>query len=83
MPVDAKAASLNLTVTGGATFGDLRLYPGDQALPGTSSINYSHGQTRANNAVTALGQDGLASLKVRCDSTGAVDFILDLNGYFK
>jgi hypothetical protein len=83
VPVDAKALSLNLTVTGGTAAGDLRLYPGDQALPSTSTINYGLGQTRANNAVMAVGQDGLGSLKVRCDSPGTVQLILDVNGYFK
>jgi hypothetical protein len=83
VPVDAKAASLNLTVTSGTAAGDLRLYPGDQALPATSTINYSQGQTRANNAVLGLGQDGLGSLKVHCDSVGTVQFILDVNGYFR
>jgi hypothetical protein len=84
VPVDAKAVSLNVTVTEGTAAGDLRLYPGDLATPQlTSNINYVPGQTRANNAVLSLGQDGLASLKVRCDSAGTVEFILDVNGYFK
>jgi hypothetical protein len=83
VPVDAKAVSINVTVTGGAALGDLRLYPGDQALPATSTINYNMGQTRGNNAVISLGQDGLGSLKVHCTSAGAVSFILDINGYFK
>ncbi len=83
VPVDAKAVSLNVTVTGSAAAGDLRLYPGDQPRPLTSTINYRTGQTRGNNAVVALGEDGLGSLEVRCDSAGTVQFILDINGYFK
>jgi len=83
IPVDAKAVSLNLTVTGGSAGGDLRLSGGDQARPATSTINYGPGQTRANNAVVALGQDGLASLAVRCDSAGTVHLVVDVNGYFK
>jgi len=83
VPVDAKAISVNVTVTGGAAPGDLRLYPGDQPLPATSNINYRLGQTRGNNAVVALGEDGLGSLRVQTDSGGTVHFILDINGYFK
>jgi hypothetical protein len=83
VPVSAQAVSLNLTVTGSTSPGFLRLYPGDQALPPTSNINYDFGQTRANNAVMALGHDGLSSLKVRCDAAGSVQFILDVNGYFQ
>jgi hypothetical protein len=83
VPVDAKALSLNLTVTGAAAAGDLRLYPGDSSAPSTSAINYGAGQTRANNAVAAVGQDGIGSLTLRCDSAGTVHLILDVNGYFK
>jgi hypothetical protein len=83
VPVDAKALSLNVTATEGTAFGDLVLYPGDQALPATSTINYGAGQTRANNAVVALGQDGLGSLDVRCHSPGTVQLVVDVNGYFK
>jgi hypothetical protein len=83
VPVDAKAVSLNLTVTGGTAAGDLRLDPGDLPLALTSNINFGPGQTRANNGVVSLGRDGLGSLKVRCDSAGTVQFILDVNGYFK
>jgi hypothetical protein len=80
VPLDARALSVNVTVTQAAGGGDLRLYPGDQALPPTSTINYAAGQTRANNAVVALAGDG--SVKVRCDASGAAHLILDVNGYF-
>jgi hypothetical protein len=82
IPVGARAVSVNVTVTQGDVGGDLRLYPGTAFVPSTSVINYGSGQTRANNAVISLGAAG--DLAVRCDQpSGAVDFILDVNGYFQ
>jgi hypothetical protein len=83
VPADAKAISLNLTVVGPNGNGDLRLYPAGSARPLVSAINYAIGQTRANNAVAALGAGG--DVAVRCDQPGGttVQLILDVNGYFK
>jgi hypothetical protein len=58
LPTTAKAASLNVAVVSPTAAGHLRLYPAGTARPGTSSINYAAGQTRANNAVVPLGEDG-------------------------
>jgi len=57
--------------------------PGDGATPVATSINFSPGKTRANNAVVALASDFSGKVKVRNGSTGTVHFILDVNGYFK
>jgi hypothetical protein len=84
VPATAKAVSVNVTVTGPSGPGNLRLYPTGSPLPLASNINWSAGQTRANNAVVRLGSSG--SLAVRCDmpAAGAVThFILDVTGYFQ
>jgi hypothetical protein len=82
VPTTAKAASLNLTVTGGTAPGILRLYPGGTLTPLASAINYGAGKTRANNQTTPLGS--AASLAVRCDQvSGIVQVIIDVNGYFQ
>jgi hypothetical protein len=82
IPATALSVSVNLTITQPTAGGDLRLYPAGSALPPTSTINYRIGQTRANNAVVALGAAG--DLGIRCDQTaGTVHFILDVNGYFQ
>ncbi len=81
VPASAKALSVNLTVQPAAS-GYLRLLPGDQTLlPAISSINYTSGQTRANNATLLLAFDGSGGLQVF--SAGDTDFILDVNGYFQ
>jgi hypothetical protein len=82
VPAGASAASLNVTVVSATTAGDLRLFPAGVALPLVSTINYAGGQTRANNAITALSSAGL--LSVACaQATGTVDLIVDVNGYFE
>jgi probable HAF family extracellular repeat protein len=82
IPSGARAISANLTVTGPAVAGNLRAFPGGGAPPLASSINYSGGQTRGNNAIMRLGPDG--SLTVRCaQATGTVHLVLDVNGFFK
>ncbi|HXY40135.1 MAG TPA: S8 family serine peptidase, partial [Vicinamibacteria bacterium] len=83
VPAGATAVALNVTVTGGAALGDLRLFPSDVALPPASTINFAAGQTRANNALVPASADGSVSITVRNDSTGPVHLILDVTGYFE
>jgi hypothetical protein len=71
-----------VTVTEGSAPGNLRLAAGGQAMPLASSINYGVGQTRANNLVVGVGDFG--ELAIRADqSSGSVQVILDVNGYFE
>ena len=82
VPASAVAVALNLTVTGPTAQGNLRLYPADQAVPVTSSLNYGAGQTRANNAIVGLSTSG--ALAVRCTQAfGTAQVVLDVTGYFE
>jgi glucose/arabinose dehydrogenase len=82
IPATARAVSLNVTVTQPTALGDLRLFPGGAQLPGTSTINFNAGQTRANNALLPLNTAG--DLSVRCVMpTGSVHLVLDVNGYME
>lgn len=83
VPVGAKSVSANVTVTGPTAGGSLVLFPGNGIPTGTSSINFSAGQTRANNAILLLATDGSGSITVENDSAGTTHFILDVNGYFQ
>jgi hypothetical protein len=83
IPAAAKAISVNLTVTGAAAPGFVSLFPGNGIAPPTSNINFSTGQTRANNAVVLLATSGNGSLAVLNGAAGTVHFILDVNGYFQ
>ena len=83
VPSAAKSVSVNVTITGPVSAGDLRFYPGDGSLPLASTINFGPGQTRANNALLLLASNGTGSVVVRNDATGSVHLILDINGYFQ
>jgi len=83
VPPTAKALSVNVTVTGPAQPGFVSLFPGDSLPPATSTINFSAGQTRANNAVVLLATNGSGSLSVQNGAAGTVHMILDVNGYFQ
>jgi len=81
LPAGIRAVSVNITVTQPTAAGYLTLYPGGPA-PLTSSMNYRAGQTRANNAVLAVGGSG--EIGVRCgQASGTTQFVLDVNGYFQ
>jgi uncharacterized repeat protein (TIGR01451 family) len=82
IPSTATAVSVNLTAVGAAARGYLTLYRSDMdTTPLMSNINFSPGQTRANNAVVPLAPDD--TIKVKNGSAGAVHFVLDVNGYFQ
>jgi hypothetical protein len=81
IPAAARAISLNLTVAGPTAAGNCALFPGGGASS-TSVINYSAGQTRANNAIIQTGPS--AGIAIRCaQSAGTTHAILDVNGYFE
>jgi hypothetical protein len=83
IPAGAQALAVNITAFEPAGVGDLQLYPGDQAAPLTSLLNFGAGLTRANNAIVPLAFDASGTLKVRAETTGTVHFILDVVGYFQ
>ena len=77
------AISANLAVVPTAS-GALVVYPGDLGTaPLASSINFSSGRTRANNAILLLASDGSGTVAVQSVSAGPLDLIIDVNGYFE
>jgi hypothetical protein len=85
VPATAKAVALNVTVDGPTMGGYLTLFPGGDGQPPTSTINFSAGRTRANNAVLPLSFDGRGNLTISVGMApaGQVDVILDVSGYFQ
>ena len=83
IPSTATSISVNVTVAKASAGGFLALDAGDRATPGTTSINFAAGQTRANNSVVRLSADGAGTIGVFNGSAGPVDFILDVNGFFE
>jgi Metallo-peptidase family M12B Reprolysin-like len=83
VPSTAKAVSINVTVTQPSAAGDLRLFPAGLPAPVASVINFTPGQTRANNAIVMVNAAG--EIAVRDDQApgAGVHLIIDVNGYFQ
>ncbi len=82
IPPTAVSISVNVAVVPAAS-GFFTLYPGNGINPGTSTLNFSAGQVRSNNAVLLLSTDGTGGIDVLNGSAGSNHFILDVNGYFQ
>ena len=78
----AQGLSVNVTVVAGGA-GHLTLFPANGSNPGSSTINFSGGQVRANNAILRLATDGTGSVTVFNGSAGSNHLIVDVNGYFR
>jgi hypothetical protein len=82
IPPEADALAVNVTVTEPTAGGHLTVYPAGVPLPLASTINYSAGQTRANNAIVPLGTND--SVVVFCGQpSGTTHFLIDVVGYFR
>jgi hypothetical protein len=81
VPASAKAVSLNVTATAPSAAGNVRLFASGAPAPQVSNLNYTVGQTRANNAVAPLSASG--ELSVLCSPSGKTHVIIDVNGYFQ
>jgi uncharacterized repeat protein (TIGR01451 family) len=85
IPSTATAIAINVTAVGETDPGNLRLYPAGGPAPGTSTINFTAGTTRANNAIVTLGVGG--QIAVQCSmplgSTGHTNVVIDATGYFQ
>jgi hypothetical protein len=84
VPPTAKAVSVNITVVAAPQSGDLRVYPGNATGSNASALNFSAGQTRANNAILMLASSGTGTFVIQNDSaTASVQVIVDVGGYFQ
>src|SRR5664279_4675865 len=79
IPAGASAVSVNAVVTNTTGFGQIVLFPGDIAAPGTSNLSFGNRQTRAAAVIVPLAADG--TIKVMATGAAA-DFILDVGGFF-
>ena len=77
IPAGAKAVSLNVTAVAPPAPGNLSFFPG------ISTLNFTTGQTRANNAIVMLASSGSGTLALRNSSTASVNVAIDVNGYFE
>jgi hypothetical protein len=79
----AVAVAVNATVAGPTNRGDIRLYPAGPS-PNVSTLNFSAGRARANNAIVSLTGSPVGSIAVQSDLfPGTTNFLLDVVGYFR
>lgn len=82
IPNRARAISANVTAVSPTSGGYISLFPTDQTKLIASTVNFSAGQTRANNVLLPLSTDGRFAAVAGIGSGGQVDLVLDVNGYF-
>ena len=85
IPATAKAVSANVTVTGSTAAGNLVAFPADLAqAPGTNTLSFGDGQTRANNAMLLFARDGSGKAAFTAQMpSGTVHLIVDVNGWWE
>jgi hypothetical protein len=83
VPADATAITINVTVVQPTEGGFLQLYPIGGGAPATSTLNFSAGQVRANNAFLTLGPGGQATALASLADPGTADLVVDVVGYFR
>lgn len=81
IPAGAVSISANLTVTNVVQPGELVVYPSDVGIPNTSAISFRPPRTRANNGIVYLSTT--TKFTVFNNSAASLDFVLDVNGYFR
>ncbi|WP_051942680.1 TolB family protein [Streptacidiphilus rugosus] len=74
------AVVLNVTVTSTKASGFLSAYPEGTAASGASNLNWTAGQTIANQVIVPVGADGEIDLYNR--SSGTAQVVADISGYF-
>jgi hypothetical protein len=77
---NAAAVVMNVTVTDTKANGFITAYPESSTLPNASNLNFLKGQTVPNLVMVAT--DGQIPVALHNSSTGSVDLIADLFGYF-
>jgi uncharacterized repeat protein (TIGR01451 family) len=79
VPSSARALALNVTVVGPTGAGHITLFPGGNAIPLASTVNFAAGAVRGNNATLALSGTG----ELSTFSTRDTHLVIDVYGYFE
>ena len=75
----AQAVVMNLTETGATASSFLIVFPAGAARPTTSNLNFTAGETAANQVVMALSSSGQVTIY---NNQGSVNVIVDVAGWF-
>ncbi len=83
VPSTAKSIAVTVTAVRPAANGTLHAYPGDLAPTAASILSFRKNRTQAATALLLLATDGSGGLGVQNESTGTLDVIVDVSGYFR
>ncbi len=88
VPATAKAAAMNVTAIQATDSGDLRIWPYQSPVPLASVINFSTADfALANGAIIPLANISGIDISVQTDmpvgSSGTVNLVIDVTGYFQ
>jgi hypothetical protein len=72
-----------LTVVGPSGGGHLTAFAWGAPVPGTSTLNFSAGKSRANSAIVGLGVGGKLAVAAALPPGGNTHLVVDLFGYFR
>jgi hypothetical protein len=81
VPASARSVAVNLTVVQPGSDGFFTVYPAGGSAPVASTLNFSAGQIRANNAVLPLGEGG--AIYVFNGGAGDAHLLIDVTGWFE
>jgi hypothetical protein len=74
------AVALNVTVVNPTSDSHLTVFPKGEALPNTSNLNFTPGQTVPNMVIAKIGADGSISIR---NAIGLTDVVIDVAGWFE
>jgi hypothetical protein len=79
IPAGAKSVAANITAVSPSATGFLAAYPTGLGYPGTASVNYRTGKTRASNSILTLSANGQVTMR---NEGPQLHYIIDVTGYF-
>jgi Periplasmic copper-binding protein (NosD) len=79
LPAGTTAVAMNLTETGATGSGVLTVYPKGSTLPVASNLNYTTGQTLANEVIVPVVDD---TVEIHESGHGSANVLADLAGYY-
>lgn len=79
LPAGVTTVAMNITETGATGNGVLTVYPAGTSLPNASNLNFSTGQTLANEVIVPVVN---GKVQIHDAGHGAVHVIADLAGYY-
>jgi hypothetical protein len=82
VPSYARAVTGNVTVVNSTQSWAVYIGPNPIAKPGSSTINFTKGQVRANSLTVALSATGTLSATFLSSSGSKTDLVFDVTGYY-